>query len=33
MKQLVLEVMPKALELSVPLKVEFKVGKSWGEME
>jgi len=33
MKQLVLEVMPNALELSVPLKVEFKVGKTWGEME
>jgi len=33
MKQLVLEVMPKALELSVPLKVEVKVGKTWGEME
>jgi DNA polymerase I-like protein with 3'-5' exonuclease and polymerase domains len=25
--------MPKALELSVPLKVEIKVGKSWGEMD
>ncbi len=32
-KQLVLEVMPKALELSVPLKVEVKVGKNWGQLE
>jgi DNA polymerase-1 len=33
MKQLVLEVMPKALELSVPLKIEVKVGKNWGQLE
>jgi len=32
MKSLVLEIMPNALILSVPLKVEFKVGKSWGQM-
>ena len=33
MKSLVLEIMPNALILSVPLKVELKVGKSWGQME
>ncbi len=32
-KQLVLEIMPKALELSVLLKVEVKVGKNWGQLE
>jgi DNA polymerase-1 len=32
-KQLVLEVMPKALEFSVPLKVDVKVGKNWGQLE
>ena len=31
-KHLVEEIMPHALELSVPLKVELKVGKNWGEM-
>jgi DNA polymerase I-like protein with 3'-5' exonuclease and polymerase domains len=30
---LVLEIMPNALMLSIPLKVELKVGKNWGEME
>jgi DNA polymerase-1 len=33
MKGLVLEVMPDALKLSVPLTVEVKTGKNWGEME
>jgi len=33
MRQLVPEVMSTALELSVPLKVDTKVGKNWGEME
>ena len=33
MKQLVLEVMPNALKLTVPLEVEVKEGKNWGEME
>jgi DNA polymerase-1 len=32
MKNLVLEIMPQALELSVPIKIEIKVGKNWGEM-
>ncbi|MBE0415572.1 MAG: DNA polymerase I [Dehalococcoidia bacterium] len=33
MKGLVEEIMRRALALSVPLKVETKVGKNWGEME
>ncbi len=33
MKGLVEEIMPHALTLSVPLKVETKVGRNWGEME
>ncbi|MFC1924233.1 DNA polymerase I [Chloroflexota bacterium] len=33
MKALVEEMMCGAMELSVPLKVEVKVGRSWGEME
>jgi len=32
MKGLVEEIMPNALKLSVPLKVEAKVGRNWGEM-
>jgi DNA polymerase-1 len=30
---LIKEVMPQALQLSIPLKVEIKMGKNWGEME
>jgi DNA polymerase-1 len=30
---LVEEIMPRALALSVPLRVEVKAGKNWGEME
>ncbi|MFH1486264.1 MAG: DNA polymerase I, partial [Chloroflexota bacterium] len=33
MEALARERMPKALELSVPLKVDTKVGRNWGEME
>jgi len=33
MRQLVPEIMSKALTLSIPLKVAIKVGKNWGEME
>ncbi len=33
MKSLVEEIMPQAIELSLPLKVEVKVGRNWGEME
>ena len=33
LKGLVLEEMPRALELSVPLKVTVKTGASWGELE
>ena len=32
-RKLVLEVMPHALELSVPLMVELKTGATWGDME
>jgi len=33
MRQLVPEIMSDALELSIPLKVDIKTGKNWGEME
>jgi len=33
MHQLIPEIMSTALELSVPLKVDIKTGKNWGEME
>jgi len=33
MHRLVPEVMSSAMELSVPLKVDIKTGKNWGEME
>jgi DNA polymerase-1 len=33
MRQLVPEVMSAALELSIPLKVDIKEGKNWGEMK
>jgi len=33
MRQLVPEIMSTALKLSVPLKVDIKVGKNWSEME
>jgi DNA polymerase-1 len=32
-RRLTLEIMPKAMALKVPLKVDTKVGKNWGEME
>ena len=32
MKALVAELMPKAMKLSVPLKIDIKLGKNWGEM-
>ena len=32
MKELVSEIMPSALKLSVPLKIDIKVGKNWAEM-
>jgi len=33
MKGLVEEIMPQAMALSVPLKVETSVSKNWGEMK
>jgi len=32
MKNLVAEIMPQAIKLSVPLKIDIKLGKNWGEM-
>ncbi len=32
MKKLVSEIMPQALKLSVPLKIDIKIGKNWAEM-
>jgi len=32
MKELVSKIMPQALKLSVPLKIDIKVGKNWAEM-
>jgi len=32
MKELVSKIMPNALKLSVPLKIDIKLGKNWGEM-
>ncbi|MBI4285747.1 MAG: DNA polymerase I [Chloroflexi bacterium] len=31
-RALILEIMPNAIELSVPVKVDIKMGKNWGEM-
>ena len=33
LKDLVLQIMPNAIKLSVPVKVDIKTGKSWGDME
>jgi DNA polymerase I-like protein with 3'-5' exonuclease and polymerase domains len=33
MRTLAAKVMSEAIELSVPLKVETKTGKNWGQME
>ena len=33
MKAMVLELMPAALDLAVPLKVELKTGDNWGDLE
>jgi DNA polymerase-1 len=32
MKMLVQEIMPEAMKLSVPLKIDIKTGPNWGEM-
>ena len=32
-KTLVLDVLPKAMDMAVPLKVDLKHGRTWGEME
>jgi DNA polymerase-1 len=33
LKELVLQIMPNAIKLSVPVKVDIKTGRSWGAME
>ena len=33
MQELVLRIMPRSIDLVVPLKVDVKVGKNWGELE
>ncbi len=33
LRELVLEEMPRALEMNVPLNVDFKTGYNWGDME
>jgi DNA polymerase I-like protein with 3'-5' exonuclease and polymerase domains len=32
MKELVSGIMPQSLKLSVPLKIDVKLGKNWAEM-
>lgn len=32
MKSLVAKIMPEAIKLGVPLKIDVKIGKNWGEM-
>jgi DNA polymerase-1 len=32
-RRLALDIMPRSLEMKVPLKVDTKVGKNWGDME
>jgi DNA polymerase I len=33
MRRLCLDIMPRSLEMKVPLKVETKTGHNWGEMQ
>jgi DNA polymerase-1 len=33
MRQIVPEIMSTAIKLSIPIKVECKVGKNWGELK
>jgi DNA polymerase-1 len=32
LREMVLRIMPASLDLDVPLKVDVKVGKNWGEI-
>jgi DNA polymerase-1 len=32
LREMVLRIMPASLDLAVPLKVDVKVGKNWGEI-
>lgn len=33
MRRLCLDIMPRSIEMAVPLKIDTKTGKNWGEME
>jgi len=33
MQAIVLDIMPRAMELAVPLEVDIKSGRNWGDME
>ena len=33
MRRLCLDIMPQSLEMKVPLKVDTKTGRNWGEMQ
>ena len=33
MRRLCLDIMPRSLEMKVPLKVDTKIGRNWGEMQ
>ncbi len=32
-RALAVDIMPKSMKMKVPLKIDTKVGKNWGEME
>ncbi len=32
-RALTVDIMPKSMKMKVPLKIDTKVGKNWGEME
>jgi DNA polymerase-1 len=32
-REMAMRVMPKSLDLVVPLKIDIKTGKNWGELE
>jgi len=32
LREMVLRIMPASLDLAVPLKVDVKVGKNWGDV-
>jgi len=32
-RALAVDIMPQSLEMKVPMKIDTKVGRNWGEME